>query len=94
MKNEDIMPLVGALFLTVLTVIFCYLLFDNLYCLSDIVSDIPSEGTRWNAEGRITIIELSAWILLFSSLGAWGSHLRREVKKVFKYVKEDHNSPL
>ena len=84
MKNRDIIPLVGALFIIVMTVIFWFFLFDDLHDLSDIVRHLPTENTIANAEHRIKGIQFSAFILLFSSLAAWGSLLWTRIKKSFR----------
>jgi hypothetical protein len=61
-----------------------FFLFDDLDGLSDVVRHLPTENTISNAEHRITSIQFSAFVLLFSSLSAWGSILWTRMKKSFK----------
>ena len=94
MKNKDIMPLIGVLFLIAMTIGYWFYLYDDVNYLNNIVRHLPAEDMKPSAEHRIRQIELSAWILLFSSLLAWGSHLRREIQKIIRQVKDDYNSPI
>jgi hypothetical protein len=78
------MPLVGTLFVIVMIVIFWFFLYDDSQDLSNIVRHLPTEDTISDAEHRIEGIQFSAFVLLFSSLAAWGSFLWKRIKKSFK----------
>jgi hypothetical protein len=89
MKNAGIMPCINVLFLIAMTIVFWFFLYDDVHDLSDIVHHLPTENARSSAEHRIGQIELSAWVLLISSLLAWISHLQREIQKIYRHVRED-----